>query len=528
MAATRESPTGPVGSAGLRIYLLLTTALCGALVMVVEVLGSRVIGPFFGVSLFVWTALITVTLLALAVGYAVGGVLADRHPEPAWLYGLVAAAGVLVGLVPLLKAPVILLAAPLGLRGGALLSATLLFAPALVLLGCVSPYVVRIAARQWSALGRTVGILYALSTAGSFVGTAATGFFLIAHLGVSQAFYLCGGLLVALAAGYWLLFRRAWIAPAAALPFFMMPAPELPAATLADGTRVRLLDAAASFYGSVKVVEYRGAQARTREMMIDGLIQGGIDVADRRSIYEYPYLLEHLPLLVKPDARSALVVGLGPGVTASAYRARGIDVAVVDIDANVVAMAARHFGFTARHPVQVEDARTALARPAPPVDIVLLDVFTGDSTPSHLLSREALAQVRERLAGDGVLALNVIAGGGRSSSLPLIANTLRTQFAEVLAFPLFDPAAGSGGNVVLLAANRSLAAARVGGLPGVHPLAADGVRQALARARALTTDPGAGVLSDDFNPLDVRDAGVHEAIREDVLRSTPAAILLHG
>jgi MFS family permease len=164
-------------------YLLATSAVTGALVMVVEVLGSRVIGPSFGVSLFVWTALITVTLLALALGYAAGGHLADRYPSPAVLYGLIIGAGVLVALVPWLKVPVLKLALPLGLRGGALVGSFLLFGPALFLLGCVSPYVVRIAASEWGRLGRTVGVFYAVSTAGSFVGTVSTGFFVVAYFG---------------------------------------------------------------------------------------------------------------------------------------------------------------------------------------------------------------------------------------------------------------------------------------------------------------------------------------------------------
>ena len=120
-----------------RYFLMLTTTLCGGLVMVVEVLGARVIGPYFGVSLFVWTALITVTLLSLSAGYAIGGYWADCKPSPGWLYGIIAASGVLVILVPTLKPWVIQATVPMGLRAGALASAILLFAPALLLLGCV-------------------------------------------------------------------------------------------------------------------------------------------------------------------------------------------------------------------------------------------------------------------------------------------------------------------------------------------------------------------------------------------------------
>ena len=193
-------------------FLMLTTTLCGGLVMVIEVLGARVIGPYFGVSLYVWTALITVTLLSLSAGYALGGHLSDKYPAPAWLYGLIMAAGMLVLLVPTLKPWAIQASVPLGLRGGALASATLLFAPALLLLGCVSPYVVRIAARELASLGRTVGVLYSLSTIGSMVGTALAGYVIIGFVGVSRAFHLCGTLLILIGLAYFVFYRRQWSA----------------------------------------------------------------------------------------------------------------------------------------------------------------------------------------------------------------------------------------------------------------------------------------------------------------------------
>jgi hypothetical protein len=163
-----EAGSRPAGNEGQsRVflgYLIATSVVCGALVMVIEILGSRVIGPFFGVSLFVWTSLITVTLAALAGGYAAGGFLADRRPMPSTLYILILAAGVFALLVPSLKGPVLKATASWGLRSGAFASALLLFGPALFLLGCVTPFLVKLAARELRTLGRTVGSFAALST----------------------------------------------------------------------------------------------------------------------------------------------------------------------------------------------------------------------------------------------------------------------------------------------------------------------------------------------------------------------------
>ena len=130
------------------IFLIATALMCGALVMVIEVLGSRVIGPFFGASLFVWTSLITVTLVALALGYTAGGVLSDRYDSPVGLYMIIFFAGLAVHLIPFLKKPVFEITLPLGLRVGALSASALLFGLPLFFLGCVSPYIIKIAARE--------------------------------------------------------------------------------------------------------------------------------------------------------------------------------------------------------------------------------------------------------------------------------------------------------------------------------------------------------------------------------------------
>lgn len=522
----------PALSRAFRAYLMLTVALCGALVMVVEVLGSRVIGPFFGVSLFVWTALITVTLLSLAAGYAIGGTLADRYPTPAPLYLLILLAGLLVGAIPLLKPTVVMLAQPLGLRAGALLSATLLFGPALLLLGCVSPWVVRIAVREWQSLGRTVGWLYALSTAGSFVGTAATGFYLIALFGVSQALLLTGAALCLLGAGYFALFRARPLWLAVLIPFVFAPRPALPSVTMADGTRVRLVEAVDSFYGSVRITEYAGAGIQTREMVIDGLVQGGIDTADGASIYEYTYLMRWLPRRVKADLSRVLAVGLGPGVVAADYARDGAAVRVFEIDPVVTAMARKYFALPAAAAVVEGDARYLLAQAAPAVDVVLMDAFSGDAMPAHLLSREALQAVKARLTPDGLLVLNVFVSIDPSSRLTqAIVRTVQAEFSDVALFPLFDDrdTQAPGGNLVIVARNGRLDRVFGDALDGpVHRLAEAGVRDALRRGRLAGTAGAGLVLTDDYNPLDLLDVDLHERVRKTILDTTPPAILLHG
>lgn len=512
-------------------FLLFTAGITGALVMVVEVLGSRVIGPFFGVSLFVWTALITVTLLALAAGYALGGMLVDRHASPALLYAIVMAAGALVALVPWLKPFVLKAALPLGLRAGSLAASAALFGPALLLLGCVSPFVVRLAAREWTRLGRTVGLFYAVSTAGSFAGTLCAGYLVIGYVGVSLAFHLAGLTLVALGAAYFAFFRRRWLAllaPAVAIAAW--PGGELPSVRLADGTLATVVHAEDSFYGHIRVVEYSHGATRTRELVIDGLVQGGVDVANGLSIYEYSYLLQSLPVALHPAGRSCLVIGVGAGVVPSWYEARGIATDVVDIDPRVVEAARRFFGYRPAGNVHLEDARYFLSLPGRRYDFVILDVFTGDTTPGHLLSVEALRLARSRLNPGGVLAVNLVGAIGPDAQMTgSVVATLRAVFDTVRVHPAFDPAQGAThGNLVLLAHDGPARGPVASPSGPVHPLAEKIVRFAQGRTLDLPSASGAPVLTDDFNPLDVRDIAVKERVRRQILETTDPDILIRG
>ncbi len=519
------------GSPKFLLFLLVTAVICGALIMVIEVLGSRVIGPFFGVSLFVWTSLITVTLVALAAGYALGGMLSDRHNSPDWLYGIILVAGLAVCLVPLIKVPVLKASVELGLRAGSLVGALALFGAPLLLLGCVSPYLVRLAATEFSNLGRTVGGLYALSTVGSFIGTLTTGFFLIGYVGVNLTLAATGFLLIALSAVYFALVRRRYVVVLAlALPFLVMPHESLPAKTMADGTRVEVTAAVDSFYGNLKVVDYTGTVYGTRELIIDGLVQGGIDKASGLSVYEYSYLMQFLPYALNPVGRRALVIGLGAGVVPVWYEKQGIPADVVDIDPRVLDLARSHFGFRGRGEVFVQDARYFLGQNTRRYDYVVLDVFNGDTTPGHLLSLEAMRLLKSAITPRGVLAVNLVGELGAEGSMAAsVVKTMRQVFGQVRVFPTNpDGPRGRAVNFAIVAYDgppRPLDLSLVQDFP-VHPLTQAAVRRALARPLELPDDPVAMVLTDDFNPIDFRDLKIKESVRRQILSTTDWDILL--
>ena len=138
---------------------------------------SRLLAPYFGTSLYVWGVLIGLILIYLSAGYMIGGRLADRHPRPELLYQITAWAGLWIGVIPLVSYPILLASQQgfrelsVGLVAGTLLAVVLLFAVPVILLGCVSPFAIRLLLKNVETGGNTAGRVYALSTAGSILGT---------------------------------------------------------------------------------------------------------------------------------------------------------------------------------------------------------------------------------------------------------------------------------------------------------------------------------------------------------------------
>jgi MFS family permease len=181
-----------------RTGLYLTVFLTGGAVMVIELLGTRIIAPFYGVSLYVWSSLISVALIALAIGYFAGGRWADRAKRTG-LSLVISLAALCILLIPWITRPVLLVTDALGLRAGALVSALVLFSPSLILLGMVGPYAVKLATSRLKGVGASAGSIYAVSTLGSVVGTLLLGFFLFPVVGSREILIGLGVALLALA-----------------------------------------------------------------------------------------------------------------------------------------------------------------------------------------------------------------------------------------------------------------------------------------------------------------------------------------
>lgn len=413
----------------------------GGVLLALEIVASRVLAPTFGNSIYVWGSLIGVFLTALSVGYWLGGRVADRYPTHGVFCGLVFLAGLLTVPIPAVAPALLsaLAAADLDSRAGPLLAAFALFFPASVVMGTISPYAVRLAARSVATVGGTAGRLYALSTLGSIAGCFAAAFWLLSVLGVRDIILALGVVEMGLAVVGLVGWRRAGAAAVAAL---LLVGAGVGAARTAPAEAPEVVYARDTVYHRITVSD----EGRVRYLKLDNYWQSALDLEDpRRTVFRYADYM-HVGMVFQPEPRRVLVIGMGGGTVPKRYLEDypAVQVDVVDIDPEVVEVAHRFFGVPrdSRLRAFAQDGRRFVQRADKRYDHVLMDAYLRDTLPFHLATREFFQDVRGKLGPGGVFVVNVIGAldGPHSRLFRAVYRTLREVYPAVYVFPVdFGP-----------------------------------------------------------------------------------------
>lgn len=177
--------------------IYLTSILCGFCLMALEILGGRLLNPTFGSSIDVWAAIITVFILSLSIGYVVGGRIADRSRDNIPLAWIILGAGCLYLTLPTYALHVSeALGSAMGeARFGVLLGGLALFLLPSLLLGMVSPVLVKLAFVSAERVGRTTGTLYAIGSIGNVLGILVTDYILLEYVPLNATLIGMGGIL---------------------------------------------------------------------------------------------------------------------------------------------------------------------------------------------------------------------------------------------------------------------------------------------------------------------------------------------
>lgn len=400
----------------------------GAILMGLEMLGSRVLAPFFGTSIFVWGGLIGVVLVALSVGYYAGGRLADRYPEKGPLALIFALTGTWTAFLPVMaRVSLPVVAASFDTRSGSVFAAFLLFFFPGTLLAMVSPWCLRLSISSVEASGRVSGLLYAISNLGSIAGTFLTSFYLIPQASADRILRWFSVSLAFLAVAVVLSARKRTLSLIVSLFTLVSIIAGLQSYPIYPWHGI--IYETQSLYHHI-FVEDRGRQ---RLLRFDDSIQGGMF---RDDPYEssYPYAdYFHLALCFNDNIRDVLMIGLGAGLVPKRfyrdYPEMYLDVA--EIDEKVEEVARKYFGLpeSERLKVYVKDGRIYLKETSKRYDLIMVDAYYADSIPFHLATVEFYELVRERLNPGGVVACNII--GALSGPNSKLFRSMYFTFARV-------------------------------------------------------------------------------------------------
>jgi len=506
--------TTPGMAIGLRRYLYFTAATTGAAVMIVEILGAKMLSPYLGTSHFVWTAQIAVTLVALACGYYLGGTLVDRSLNLGKLYAGILAAGLYLAVTVAIREPVAYGCLKYDLAAGSLLASTFLFFVPLCLLAMVGPFLVRVLTLSVQNVGGNVGRLTALSTLGSFAGTILIGYVLIPLLPNSMTMYLTALTLMLLAAAYFFGVRGARRRGATIVLLILAGGGIGYLGVAGDrwaGKQSTEIFRANSNFGLLQVIQLNDNPER--DYLNDYLIQNTYDTNEQKSVSLFTFMLHGLAKVYTTNIEDVLCIGMGVGIVPMEFVREGARVDVAEINPAVVPVARDFFGLQPEKlNLALTDGRYFLNQTKKQYDAIILDAFLGDSSPSHLMTREAFASMRRALRPGGVLVINTFAvlEGDHDFFGASLFKTLQSVFPSVLIH------SGRYGNTLFVASPKhELKFIRQPDYSQVHPRALEQVRETYWRLREPHPDHGR-VLTDDYNPVEFYDAVNRESTRKSL------------
>lgn len=495
-----------VSARGSRIFLGLSCFLAGAAMMVIEICAYRLLAPFFGNSVYTWTALIGVILIAFSAGGYLGGHLADRKMALDLLGWLLAGSAVLTFFIPALHTVFALSLSARGLIVGPVMISLLLFAIPGVLLGAVSPAAVRFYSLTLkdTHVGAAAGTISMLGSLGSFVGTFLSGFFLLSTFGVRSIFFGTAAVLLALAVTAFFLAKNSLKqqAPVILSGVFAFAMSVLTVPKPKPG----VIYEHESFYHHIEVSEQTEGGVTRRVLQLDSTMEGGMDATTGDLILPYQEYWK-LALLREPaQVGRALFIGAGafgmPENVSREFPAATVD--VVEIDPQVIEVGRQFFKLD-EHPrvkAHAGDARRYLLQnDGKKWDLIFGDAYNGiRQIPPHLATREFFQQIADHLEPKGVFIMNVIAAvsGPKAELTSGMLSTVRKAFPHVEVFAV-GYRRDETQNVILMCSRENLQPL----ITGRYTTQGSWQERLLrAHVSAGTVPRSEYVFTDDHNPVD--------------------------
>ena len=423
-----------------RLLLILIVFVGGISSLGTEIATSRLIAPFFGTSLFVWANVIGFVLFYLTLGYYLGGRLADRYPRQEVLYQLTAVAAIMIGLLPFVSRPVLQYSQEafatysLGVFWGSLAVVMLLLAVPITLLGCVSPFAIRLSLEDGDVKqsGSVAGKLYAISTIGSLLGAFLPTLVLIPNIGTRNTFLTFAFTLLVLSI---VALGRRKLYPIVFL-LVLIGLTVVPQVTIKPAEQGVIIAETESAYNYIRVIELKDGTHLLE--LNEGQATHSIYHPERlltSGPWDYYLVAPYFaPGVVPSDLKRVLMIGLGAGtVPKQITQIYGpIEIVGVEIDPRIVEIGRQYFDMTEPNlEVVVQDGRYFLMTDDRKYDMIGTDAYQQPYIPFQMTTLEYFQHVRDRLTPNGVAVINV----GRTSTdfrlVHTIAGTMKSVFPNV-------------------------------------------------------------------------------------------------
>lgn len=378
--------------------LILLSFIEGAVVMAAELCGAKLLAPIFGSSLYVWASVMGITLAALALGYFFGGVVSERSKQHSKrLFHVLIFAALFVMLMPVISRYVIPWISYLPFLISVVLSTFILLFPPVFFLGATSPLFIYIQTKESGAAGRVSGTVYAISTLGGIIATFLCGFYLIPVVGLTWCLLGFGAVLFIANCIIFRSYKAIHLILFIAFAYLNLQFSFIKTDHLLYSN---------SILGQLEVQDVLNDKKETiRILKINNIVQTEMNVKTKRSVSEYVNLLDTLvPNSSKP--KTALVLGLGGGLTANLFVEKNYVTDGVEFDRGIIDAAQNFFDLNKTVKPVCEDARYYLNRCNKKYDLILVDIFKAEEQPSHVLTIESLQKLKKNITDSGLLIIN--------------------------------------------------------------------------------------------------------------------------
>ena len=433
------------------IYLF--AVLEGATVMAVELMSARMVAPYFGSSLYVWATVIGFTLLALAVGYFLGGVIADKYRGPDPLLWVLLIASVFLLLMHLSASLLTIVFENISPRAAVILVSAALILPPLMFLGMVPTFLIRRVSATADHAGGSTGIVYAISSASGIIALPLFGFFIIPRYGLTLPSIVTG--LAVGAVPFAKLVARKKYASLLLVPVILFSFGAIKTQRPGKGVEVQYFSEGLLGQLLVADVSYlRDEKFNDRYLFVNRIGQTCLDKDTLKSKWDDIYYLASICSKF-PEKSDALILGVGGGAFTNVLQNNlGFNVDAVELDRRVPEVARHYFGLSDKVNIIVDDARHYLEETQKKYDVIVFDAYRGEFPPPHVFSLESLTRAKSLLKKDGLIVVNYngFLEGNPGRAARSIYKTLLAAGLEVRILP--TPGAEATRSVVFVASRQ--------------------------------------------------------------------------